>query len=73
MCRNLVLDGNVDLNQEKFKMPKIDWKNVDEVTAYAKRLGKGLTVFKHPDRANYNITHTSRPELYAGCKVVHQT
>ncbi|AXP07811.1 hypothetical protein SmphiM6_120 [Sinorhizobium phage phiM6] len=52
---------------------KIDWKDKDAVIAYAKTLGKGQTVFKHPDRDNYNITHTECPERYEGCEIVYQT
>lgn len=42
----------------------IDWCNKDSVIAYAKSLGAGMTVYKHPDRPNYNITHTVRTDLY---------
>jgi hypothetical protein len=52
---------------------RMDWENKDAVIAYAERLGSGQTVFKHPDRPNYNITHTSRTDRYEKAWVVHQT
>lgn len=52
---------------------KIDWNDKNVVIAYAKKLGKGMTVFKHPDRRNFNITHTEVPKRYEGCEVVYQT
>jgi hypothetical protein len=53
----------------------IDWCSKDAVIAYAKRLGKGQTVFKVPDRPNYNITHTSRPDRWQqpGYVLIYQT
>jgi hypothetical protein len=51
----------------------VDWTNLEQVKAYARRLGKGMTVFKHPDRANYNITHTSRTDQYRVEWVVART
>lgn len=38
----------------------INWRDLKAVIAYAKRLGPGQSVIKHPDRSNYNITHTDR-------------
>lgn len=38
----------------------IDWTDKNAVIAYAKKLGPGQLVFKHPDRKNYNITHCTR-------------
>ena len=38
---------------------KIDWSDKDAVIRYAKTLGSGMTVFKLPERNNYNIKHTS--------------
>jgi len=51
----------------------IDWKDKDAVIAYAKKLGKGQVVFKHPNRANYNITFVCRPGLYEGCEIIYKT
>lgn len=39
---------------------KINWKSKDAVISYAKKLGEGQLVYKHPDRDNYNITHNTR-------------
>lgn len=38
----------------------IDWTDKAAVIAYAKKMGKGLTVIKRPEQSNYNIIHTSR-------------
>lgn len=43
---------------------KADFTDLGHVIDLAKRLGKGYTVYKHPDRPNFNITHTSRTDLY---------
>ena len=43
---------------------KIDWTNKDAVIAYAKRLGNGMTVKLTVGASNYNITHTSRKDLW---------
>lgn len=43
---------------------KIDWTNKEQVIAYAKRLGSGMTVMLEMGRANYNITHTSRKDQW---------
>lgn len=51
----------------------MDWTNKDQVIAYAKRLGRGQTVFKREDRPNFNITHTSRKDQYIETEVIHQT
>ena len=56
---------------------RINWENKDMVIAYAKKLGPGQTVYKHPNRSNYNIRHTSTLSR-AGDEVpqrwiVHQT
>lgn len=50
-----------------------DYTNLEQVIALADKMGRGMTVFKHPDRPNYNITHTSRADRYAGCEVKYQT
>jgi hypothetical protein len=38
----------------------IDWTNLEAVKKLADKFGSGMSVYKHPDRRNYNITHTSR-------------
>lgn len=45
-------------------MTKVDWQDRESVIAYAYALGPGMTVYKHPDRANYNITHTAQPDRW---------
>ncbi|WP_292336668.1 hypothetical protein [Mesorhizobium sp.] len=42
---------------------------------YARKLGKGQTVFKVAGRANYNITHTERRDRWEqpGHRVVMHT
>ena len=55
------------------KNARMNWESRDAVIAYARRLGRGQTVFKHPDRSNYNITHTSRFDRYEKSWVVYQT
>lgn len=37
---------------------KCDYTDKDSVIALARRMGKGMTVFKVEGRNNYNITHT---------------
>jgi len=51
----------------------INYSNLPEVIELAKTLGKNQTVFKHPERTNYNITHTSRSDRYKVEWVVFQT
>lgn len=51
----------------------LDWTNKRVVIEYAKRLGRGQTVFKRPCCTTYSITHTARPDRYEGCEVVYQT
>ena len=43
---------------------KTDYKDKDAVIRLAKKMGKGMSVVKHADRPNYNITHTSRRDLW---------
>lgn len=57
----------------KVPMPRIDWSNLEQVKAFARRLGPGVSVIKHPDRPNYNITHSSRPDQLAGAQILLQT
>ena len=54
---------------------KVDWTDKDKVITYAKRLGKGMTVFKDYAQPTYGITHTSRTDLLdiAGRKIIYQT
>lgn len=42
----------------------IDWCDEQSVVRYARTFKSRMTVYKHPDRSNYNITHTSRTDLY---------
>ncbi len=51
----------------------MDWTDKNAVIAKAKTFGKGMTVFKHPDRNNYNVTHTSRKDQYDPSWVVFQS
>lgn len=43
---------------------RCDYTNKDVVVNLAKEFGKGMTVTKHDSRTNYNITHTSRRDLW---------
>lgn len=52
---------------------QVDYSDKDAVIALAKRFGPGQTVFKHPNRANYNITHTSRTDRYQSEWIIYQT
>lgn len=51
----------------------MNWTRLVEVKALAVRFGRGQTVYKHPDRPNYNITHTVRTDLYKPEWVVFNT
>jgi hypothetical protein len=53
----------------------VDWSNKADVMGQARRLGPGMTVVKHADRPNYNITHTERRDLWdrPGVTVVGRT
>ena len=57
------------------KYMRVNWKDKKSVILYAEKLGRGMTVFKAPDRDNYNITHTARRDRYAidGYEIIHQT
>ena len=52
---------------------KFDWNDMNKVIDLAITFGPGQTVFKHPDRDNYNITHTERTDQYRPEWVVYQT
>jgi len=54
-------------------MKQINWNDINQVIAYAKSLGNNQTVFKHPQRNNYNITHTSRTDRYKPEWVIYQS
>jgi hypothetical protein len=54
-------------------MLNTDWFDKDKVVAYAKQLGRGMTVFRNHGQTNYNITHTERLDRYAGHEVIYQT
>lgn len=51
----------------------VNWHDLAAVKSYAQKLGKGMTVYKKSSRNNYNITHTSRTDLYQPEEVVFQT
>ena len=42
------------------KLSSVNWCDKEQVIAFAKGLDswESQTVYKHPDRANYNICHT---------------
>lgn len=40
------------------------WNDLKQVIAYARQLGPGMIVVKHYDRANYNVTHAERRDLW---------
>lgn len=52
---------------------KIDWTSKEAVVAYADTMGPGITVYSHPERSSYNITHTNRTDLYRPEWVIYQT
>jgi hypothetical protein len=54
-------------------MRKIDWANLEQVKAYAREMGPGMSVIKRPERPNFNITHTSRKDLLVGAEILFQT
>lgn len=54
-------------------MKTINWQDKEAVIQYAKEMGAGMTVFKHPSRDTFNITHTSRKDRYEIEWVVFQT
>lgn len=37
----------------------VDWTNLEEVKRYADKLGAGNIVYQHPERDNFNITHSA--------------
>ena len=54
-------------NQEQEKhgiLNTIDWCDAKSVERYARTFKSRMTVYKVPGRDNYNITHTSRTDLY---------
>lgn len=52
---------------------RVNWLDLEQVKEYARKLGRGQTVYKHPNRPNYNITHTARADLYRPEWVLLQT
>ena len=52
-----------------------DFSDLKAVIALAQKMGPGMVVVKHDDRAHYNITHATRPDLWdvPKCKVLHRT
>lgn len=73
----------MDTQQKSKAMPKvygsplkIDWTDEQQVIQYAKKLGPGMVVFKHPESQNLNITHHDRfltDGAYHACAVIHLT
>lgn len=53
----------------------MNWNNLPEVIALAKKLGPGMVVIKHSDRTNYNITHAERRDRWdnPNITVLHKT
>lgn len=49
----------------------INWTDKESVIAYAERLGSDCVVYKHPERANFNITHKDRLDRYKSEWVVY--
>lgn len=54
---------------------KVNWGDKDAVIAYAKKLGRGMSVIQDAGRDTFGITHTSRTDLLAkpGRKIIYQT
>lgn len=52
---------------------RCDYSNLEQVINLAKRMGKGMTVFKHPERSNFNITHTEREDRLIGMEILYRT
>ena len=86
--KSLILEGNKDINYYypigkalilKVKRGcsgqkrKRDWCNLSDVKDYARQLGGGCKVIKHPDRNNYNIIPSQRPDLEKGVEVIFVT
>lgn len=46
-----------------YSMRGVDWTNRDSVIAFARRMGKGMTVIK--TATGYGITHTERRDRWA--------
>jgi hypothetical protein len=42
----------------------INWTNLNAVRAVARRMGSGMLIVRHDGRANYNIVHVSRRDLW---------
>lgn len=53
---------------------KVNWGDKDEVIAYAKRLGRGMSVIQDEGRNTFGITHTCRTDLLSkpGRKIIYQ-
>lgn len=51
----------------------IDWTNKEAVIRLADSFIGDHTVYKHRDRPNYNITHTTRTDIWLGHEVIHRT
>jgi|SwirhisoilCB2_FD_contig_31_24285358_length_820_multi_3_in_0_out_0_3 hypothetical protein len=48
------------------KLSSVNWCDKEQVIAFAKGLDswESQTVYKHPDRANYNICHTKNEDRF---------
>ena len=51
----------------------IDWKDIEQVTKFALRLGACQTVHRHQNKDYYNICHTSRHNLWKDSEVICHT
>lgn len=51
----------------------VNWSNFEDVCTYADKLGPGQLVYKHPDRNNYNITHSTRWKEINPAWVLYET
>lgn len=61
-------------NVSSRKVFSTDYNKLEDVKLLADQFGPGMTVYKHPDRNNYNITHSSREkDLCKGSEVVYRT
>lgn len=52
---------------------KINWKEREKVIEYAIKLGKGYTVYKHPNKNVYDIIRTDIKDQYEPEWVIFQT
>lgn len=52
-----------------------DYNDLEAVKRLARKLGKGMSVLKHPSRQNYNISHTEddKRSIAKGYTIVWRT